>query len=405
MYKIILSITLILLFSVKGYSQCDTVNRAVGIPQWAAFGSETSDNLEPYRAFDVGAGSDTTHWGTTNGATTQWVGMDFGQPLSFCSIYMQWDSNDYPTNFVIRGTNDWSHWVDLKTVSGNTSSTFTVTDLPDTGTYSVIQIYLYGRHAGSANYNLYNCRMYTRIADILPAVKLTGPANGAWYLLGNNIDITANASDADGSISKVEFYRDTTKLGTDSTAPYSYTWSNADTGRYAIYAKAIDNLGGSKRSDTAVVRVSNAPASLRSWNLNGSIINNSNIGYVAIGKIPGHLPTDTSIKLTVNGYIYAKKLTITQTVWADYVFKPSYRLRPLKDVEAFIHKYQHLPEVPSVKQIEKEGISVGENQALLLKKIEELTLYMIQQNKALGQMKKEIEALKKDLQKNKTGIE
>jgi peptidoglycan hydrolase CwlO-like protein len=63
------------------------------------------------------------------------------------------------------------------------------------------------------------------------------------------------------------------------------------------------------------------------------------------------------------------------------VFDKKYKLRSLYSLESFIKENKHLPEVPSAKEVEEKGISVGENQALLLKKIEELTLYILEINK------------------------
>lgn len=73
--------------------------------------------------------------------------------------------------------------------------------------------------------------------------------------------------------------------------------------------------------------------------------------------------------------------------WPDYVFKPLYRLRPLAEVEEFIQRNQHLPDVPSAAEVEAGGIELASMQALLLRKVEELTLHLIQ-------MQKENEALK-----------
>lgn len=102
-------------------------------------------------------------------------------------------------------------------------------------------------------------------------------------------------------------------------------------------------------------------------------------------------------KLAVNGTITAKKLKITQEGWADYVFDSSYRLQPLHQVEAYIQANKHLPDVPTSAEVKKEGIDVGDNQVLLLKKIEELTLYIIQQNKSIETQNREMEAMKKEM--------
>ena len=69
--------------------------------------------------------------------------------------------------------------------------------------------------------------------------------------------------------------------------------------------------------------------------------------------------------------------------WADYVFEPAYQLKSLSQVEQFIKANKHLPEVPSAEQVLKQGIDLGQMDATLLKKIEELTLYVIEQNKRL----------------------
>lgn len=88
-------------------------------------------------------------------------------------------------------------------------------------------------------------------------------------------------------------------------------------------------------------------------------------------------------KLAVNGKIIATEIKVATTPWPDYVFAPDYKLRSLYEVEQFIKQNQHLPDVPSAKTVESEGMSVGEMNAILLKKIEELTLYMIEQEKRI----------------------
>lgn len=107
---------------------------------------------------------------------------------------------------------------------------------------------------------------------------------------------------------------------------------------------------------------------------------------------------DATYKLYVEAGIRTRKIKVDQATWADYVFYPGYRLRPLSEVEQYIHQHHHLPEVPSAEEVEKEGLDLGNNQAILLKKIEELTLYIIDQKKALSKKDKEIAGLQKTLQ-------
>jgi len=83
--------------------------------------------------------------------------------------------------------------------------------------------------------------------------------------------------------------------------------------------------------------------------------------------------------------------------WADYVFDYEYNLRPLVEVSNYIKKYKHLPEVPSAIEVVKNGIELKSMNVLLLKKVEELTLYAIEQQKLIEKIHKEIEVLKKQV--------
>lgn len=104
-------------------------------------------------------------------------------------------------------------------------------------------------------------------------------------------------------------------------------------------------------------------------------------GNVGIGT------TTPDKKLTVNGTIHAKEVLVDLNVpGPDYVFEPDYQLRDLDELQQFIETNKHLPEVPSAATMEEEGISVSEMNMLLLKKVEELTLYILQQEKRIEKL-------------------
>jgi len=92
-----------------------------------------------------------------------------------------------------------------------------------------------------------------------PMVTLTAPTNGATYVSPVNIAMAANASDSDGTIARVEFYSNGSKLGEDVSAPFAFTWNNAPGGTQRITAKAIDNSGNATVSATATVTVNGPP--------------------------------------------------------------------------------------------------------------------------------------------------
>jgi hypothetical protein len=78
------------------------------------------------------------------------------------------------------------------------------------------------------------------------------------------------------------------------------------------------------------------------------------------------------------------KISTSRTAfWLDYVFEPTFKLHSLKKVENFIKANKHLPDVPSTADVTKNGLDLAETQALLLQKIEELTLYVIRQQKEI----------------------
>ena len=80
-----------------------------------------------------------------------------------------------------------------------------------------------------------------KAGNIHPSVRLTKPGNNARFALGSTIDLTATASDADGSVTKVEFFSGATKLGEDLTSPYTLLWNSTTPGTYSLTAKATDN--------------------------------------------------------------------------------------------------------------------------------------------------------------------
>jgi hypothetical protein len=112
-------------------------------------------------------------------------------------------------------------------------------------------------------------------------------------------------------------------------------------------------------------------------------------GSVGIGT------TSPSYLLSVNGTLGAKEIVVTDVVGADFVFEDNYKLMSLEEVEKFVKKNKHLPDIAPAKEMEKKGVSVGEMQSKLLQKIEELTLYVIEQNKMMSEQNEKLEKLDK----------
>ena len=143
-----------------------------------------------------------------------------------------------------------------------------------------------------------------------------------------------------------------------------------------------------------------APDANARLNIDGNIFSN---GKIAIGTTD--ITKIGSYSLAVNGDAIFNKVRVKlYASWPDFVFADNYALRPLTDVERFIKANKHLPDVPSENIINKDGIDLGSTQAILLQKIEELTLYAIEQNRQLQlqqknniQQQQQIKKLRRDL--------
>jgi regulation of enolase protein 1 (concanavalin A-like superfamily) len=109
--------------------------------------------------------------------------------------------------------------------------------------------------------------------NLSPTATLTAPANGATYTEPATVSLTASATDADGTIARVEFYNGATLINTDTTAPYAFTWSSVGAGTYAVRAVAYDNGGASGSSATATITVTGtnqAPTAVLTSPANGA---------------------------------------------------------------------------------------------------------------------------------------
>lgn len=178
---------------------------------------------------------------------------------------------------------------------------------------------------------------------------------------------------------------------------FRYVFNSDNSVVYLVFSIANRNGGSS-----VTAHFDGTGAYLPSWGgtLPGSsttagiyplVINSGNVG---IGM------ATPQNKLDVNGTIHSKAVLIDLNGWADYVFKPTYQLPALRDVKSYIDQNQHLPEIPSEQEIAKSGLNVAEMNKLLMKKVEELTLYAIEneqkdkeKDKLLDSLQEQIKAL------------
>lgn len=152
--------------------------------------------------------------------------------------------------------------------------------------------------------------------------------------------------------------------------PYGTSWGgNAPKIRLGLY----NNFGWSNWETIFTSANANGPTS--DWITKNLIA----YGNILIGKTT---QSNTSYKLDVDGIIRSQKVIVNAN-GADFVFDSGYHLPELDSLNAFIQKYHHLPDISSADEMKKEGLNVGDNQMILLQKIEELTLYLIQLRKKI----------------------
>jgi hypothetical protein len=142
------------------------------------------------------------------------------------------------------------------------------------------------------------------------------------------------------------------------------------------------NVAGSINANS--INIGNIPIVSSQWTASGSNLIYNTAGVVSIGT--SLLPA--GYKLAVGGKMICEEVVVKlQVNWVDYVFEKDYELPSLLELEKFIRKNKHLPGVPTSDDVKKEGVRIGEMNVILLRKIEELTLYAIE-------LKKEVDALK-----------
>jgi len=376
----------------------------------------------------------------------------------------QYGNSGGPTQYTVAGLS--VQQTQSLNIDGNTSSGITFQKVnPDAN--GKIRVYV-NTTATSAYAGISGIQIISGSGTVnMPTVHITTPANNDVLAEETNIVINANATETGGTISKVEFFAGSVKIGEDATAPYSITWNNPDEGHYLITAKATDGTG---TTNTATINIS--VESLTSfWSMTGNIGMNADsnfvgnvdsvrlafrtkniermsispLGNVGIGTISPTaqlhttgtvrlagltgdstqnrvLVSDTTgklyyrnvsslnnrwiynngtlydsvdniaigtsnpynYKLAVNGTaIFTKAKVKTAGTWPDYVFKRDYQLPSLQEVERFISANSHLPGILSANEVQLQGIDLGDHAAALLKKVEELTLYLIQQDKTI----------------------
>ena len=200
----------------------------------------------------------------------------------------------------------------------------------------------------------------------------------SWSGATDNTAVTGYKVFKDGSLEAT--------LGTIST--YQVTGLTASTS-YNFTVKALDAAGNESVASNTVNVTTNASSGGGSgnWNLSGNDLNYT-AGNVAVGTST----VPSGYKMAVDGKLITEEVKVQLSGnWPDYVFKDDYDLPTLEEIQRHIDEKGHLPNIPSAKEVKANGIKVGEMNKLLLEKIEELTLYTLQQERRITNQQMTIE--------------
>jgi hypothetical protein len=253
----------------------------------------------------------------------------------------------------------------IATTAANNISPMSLTD------NSTSPPFTYTMASSAGTYNMWTVNNNVGIGTYNPSSKLYVVSNGLGNNNGDRINLSSFETNVGNNTSLVELYSYRNASGND--------WLSATT----RFQQRIDgvNMGYLEFNPPGMT-----------WGLalgtnNTGRLYIGNNGNVGIGTMSIN---DNNYALFVNKGIRTRKVKVDQETWPDYVFHIGYRLPPLPEVEQYIQEHHHLPEVPSAAEVEKEGLDVGDNQAVLLKKIEELTLYIIDLNKRVQDLEKQL---------------
>ncbi|WP_192348474.1 hypothetical protein [Algoriphagus sp. Y33] len=221
------------------------------------------------------------------------------------------------------------------------------------------------QRGGSTNYLdfSFNASYTTIMSDhpgtgqksLVIGVSPTGPT-------GTDRHIFFQAGKSSGAMQTRMIIHGNGNVGIGNTSPtykLQVTGNSKWTGNASSFTEVNSNTSGQ------YLRQYGNDGSTQSWLIRGYALNGVQAEFNSGG-------------INVNGKIKTKEVNVTASGWLDYVFRPGYQLMPLSELETFIHKNGHLPDVPTEAEVMENGVNLAEMNAKLLEKVEELTLYVLE---------------------------
>ena len=325
---------------------------------------------------------------------TDRVGINTSLPSTILHINGKSDNEDD----LIYARVNWTGTSDIKALEGYSVpqagfgfGTFS------TGGYKGVYAFNAGGNYSGTSYGMHGNATGTTGTRIGVYGTASGGSNNLAGKFGaGNVEIDNDFRVGATSSSGRAHIRNTNKVfGSNATALRVEGTHNGSQNTYGLLVSA--NNSGTGATYGVFSTVNNNASTKSAYGLYTSAVNSKDWGLYSIGRnyISGDLRINTQddpyngiYALIVNGRIISEEVLIQNSnSWPDYVFDESYELMPLKQLEQSIKEHHHLPNIPPASQLEKEGVPIGEIQIKMMEKIEELTLYIIQQQKEIDELK------------------
>nr|WP_286943714.1 fibronectin type III domain-containing protein [Allomuricauda sp.] len=207
------------------------------------------------------------------------------------------------------------------------------------------------------------------------------------------IEVFWNAASDNVGVTGYKIYLDNSPTTLANVTVHQLTGLTPATS-YNIKVRALDAAGNESSDSNTVTVTTDSPSGGGGgsvWSQSGSVASYS--GNVAIGTTT----VPSGYKMAVEGKIRSREIRVDQDTWPDYVFDKDYQLMTLGEIRKHIEEKGHLPNMPSAKEVQANGVELGEMNNLLLEKIEELTLYILELDKKVETQKEQIKYLESNL--------